>query len=122
LLSECVDVFARIIAPHRVTVHRIIESGEGPIEVGKNFAKRGLWKEAEEAWAEAARAEPANATAYYNLGLAYEVQGKLDEAEASYKKAASLKQKSLYLEALANCRRAKQEQEKLQKQLEQREL
>jgi tetratricopeptide (TPR) repeat protein len=59
--------------------------------------------------------EPA---AYYNLGLGYEIQGLLDEAEQYYQFAVRIDQKQLYMEAIARVRQSREEQEKLIQQLE----
>lgn len=53
---------------------------------------------------------------YYDLGLLYEVNGRLDEAEAMYKKAAALEMNELYLKAISSIRQAKQAQKRLREQ------
>ena len=121
-LSEAIcKKFVRMIAPYYVTENRTIEPGEGSIEVGKNYATSGLWPEAIEAWTTAIREQPQIPAGYYDLGLAFEIQGDYDRAEASYKKALGLKQKKLYMDAVARIRQLKKEQEKLQQQLNERE-
>jgi len=121
LSNEICDKFVRLIAPYFVREERKIESGKDQIKVGIKYAESGLWPEALKAWKQATVEMPTESAAFYNLGLAYEIQGMLDEAESSYKKAVDMKQKKLYLEAMARIRRARQEHEKLMKQLHERE-
>ncbi len=112
--------FVHMIAPYYETENRIIEGGEGQIAVGKKYADVGLWPEAMEAWQQAVQDLPQNPSGYYDLGLAYEVQGDLARAEAAYKKAVELNTKTLYMEALARIRAAQEDQIKLQEQLKDR--
>ena len=113
--------FVRLIAPYQALEFRKLESGKGSIKTGRKYALSGLWEEALETWKISVMEMPGEPAAHYNLGVAYEVQGMLDEAEEAYKTAVRLKQKGLYMEALSRIRRAKKEQEELQKQLQERE-
>ena len=112
--------FARMIAPFSVKEKRVIEPGQGAIDEGRKFALSGLWPEAKEKWEKAIKKTPKVPAGYYNLGVAYEIEGDLERAEAAYKKAVSLKQKKLYLDALARVREAQEDQEKLRQQEENR--
>lgn len=113
--------FVRMIAPYTVAEKRVIESGKESIEEGAKYAESGLWPEATEAWKRACVEMPQEPAAFYNLGLAYEVQGMLDDAEMAYQSAVKLKQKKLYMDAIARIRKSREEQEKLRKLLEERE-
>ncbi|HEX9935367.1 MAG TPA: DUF6340 family protein [bacterium] len=113
--------FVEFIAPHVVNEARFIEPGRGSIQVGKKYAQSGLWPEALETWKQSVVEFPNDPTAFYNLGLAYEVQGDLDEAENQYKTAVSLKQKRLYLDAINRVRQARIESERLKEQLQERQ-
>ena len=121
LSMQICEKFVRLISPYYQTEKRTIEPGKGSIGVGAKYAQAGLWPEAMEAWKKAVVELPNEPAARYNLGLGYEVQGMLDEAEHEYQIASSMKQKKLYMEALARIRAAKEEQERLRKQLEERE-
>ncbi len=114
--------FVRMIAPYYVTEKRTIEPGSGSIGVGVRYAENGLWEEALDEWKRAVEETPKQPAAHYDLGLAYEVLGMLDEAEQAYKAAVRLKQKTLYMKALARVRKAIEDQEKLKKQLEERDI
>lgn len=120
LMKQVLDNFVKQIAPHYVTQYKAIEGGKGEIDRGKKFAKNGLWPEAQQVWERAAKSNPNNPTAWYNLGLAHEVQGKLEVAEKYYQKAASINPKDLYLKAIKKIREAKAESEKLRRQMEDR--
>lgn len=117
LSEEVCTNFAHMISPYYTYEKRYIEPGKGNIAVGKKFAEKGLWPEAKSAWEEAVRNMPQESAAYYNLGLAYEVQGDLDTAEQLYQKAVGLQQKDRYMESLARVRKNKIEREKLEEQL-----
>lgn len=113
--------FVQMIAPYYAMENRIIELGRGSIDEGRKYAENGLWPEAVEAWERAVLEMPEEPAAFYNLGLGYEVQGRLDEAEQSYQLAVRLNQKKLYMEAIARVRQSREEQRKLMKQLEDEE-
>ncbi|MGQ9560036.1 MAG: CsgG/HfaB family protein [Candidatus Oleimicrobiaceae bacterium] len=118
LLSGVVEEFARQIAPYVVVERRPIEKGKGMMTVGRKYAQRGLWAEARDAFAQAVASQPRDAAAHYNLGLALEVLGDWDKAEAEYQRAIRLQAKDIYLDALARVRTARQEAARLRKQIE----
>jgi tetratricopeptide (TPR) repeat protein len=109
--------FVQLIAPYYITEHRAIEPGKGNIQIGKKYAEAGLWPEALETWKQSIISLPQEPAAFYNLGLAYEIQGDLDQAEKYYKTAVAMKQKRLYLDAINRVRQARIENEKLKDQL-----
>lgn len=111
------DGFVHMIAPYYVYEKRVIEPGKGSIAVGKKYAENGLWPEAMDEWKTAVLNMPAESAGYYNLGLSYEVQGSLEDAENLYKKAMQIKMKDLYMESLARIRKQIKEQKKLDEQL-----
>jgi curli biogenesis system outer membrane secretion channel CsgG len=113
--------FVRTIAPYYSTERRPIESGKGPIQVGKKYAEAGLWPEALDAWQKAVVELPKEPAAHYNLGLAHEILGDLDKAEASFKTAVSISQKRLYMDAIQRIRQTRVENEKLREQLFERQ-
>jgi Tfp pilus assembly protein PilF len=60
------------------------------VEFGIQVAKRGLWREAIYRWERATQIDPTYAAAFNNLAVAYEHEGKLDQARAAYEKALEL--------------------------------
>ena len=60
------------------------------VEFGIHVAQLGLWREAIFQWERAAKIDPTYASAYNNLGIAYEHEGDLDKARAAYEKALEL--------------------------------
>ncbi len=121
LSSALAQKFVQLIAPHKVAERRVIEPGGGKIQEGKKFAQSGLWAEAAEAWTEAVRLMPRNPSSFYNLGLANEVQGNLDQAEDLIRKAIAIKPKKLYIDALSRIRTERDEKAKLEQQLNSRQ-
>lgn len=122
LTNSIVNEFVMDIAPHNVTLRRTILGGPGPIDAGKKMAQNNLWPEATKLWEQSVKMFPDKPEAFYDLGLAYEVQGRLDDAEKLYQKAVQLKPKKLYMRALSEIRKAKQERLKLEEQLKSRNL
>jgi len=118
LSSKICRRFVKMIAPYYVNENRVIESGKGSIDQGKKLAEAGLWPEAIDSWKNSVVEFPKEPAGYYNLGLAFEVDGQLRKAEALYKKALSIKAKKLYMNALSRVRLAMKDKEKLQKQLQ----
>ncbi|MEA3427725.1 MAG: DUF6340 family protein [Thermodesulfobacteriota bacterium] len=89
------------------------------IKRGIEFAKRGLWDEAKAIWQDVIKAEPNNAAAYYNLGVAHEFIGNLKNlqtARTMYKKAARYGDNKLYLNALARIQSAIRDRQKYEQQ------
>ena len=60
------------------------------VEFGIAVAQRGLWREAIYRWERAAEIDPTYAAAHNNLAIAYEHEGDLPKARASYEKALEL--------------------------------
>ena len=112
--------FVHMIAPYTVSERRIIESGKGTIKIGARYAQTGLWQEALDTWKKSVEENPNEPAAFYNLGVGYEVQGMLDEAEQAYQTAVGLKPKKYYMEAIARVRQAREDQRKLQEQLKEK--
>ena len=60
------------------------------VEFGIVAAQRELWKEALYRWQRAVEIDPTYAAAYNNLAIAYEHEGKFEEARKAYEKAVEL--------------------------------
>ncbi len=118
LSAEIAEDFVKMIAPYYIDEMRFIEPGRGQIDIGRSFAQNGLWPEAMRAWQQAMQEMPGESAAYYNYGLACEVKGILEEAEQYYLKALGMAQKDLYMQALSRVRQTRNEQIRLQNQLE----
>jgi Flp pilus assembly protein TadD len=67
------------------------------VEFGIAVAQRGLWREAIYRWLRAAEIDPTYAAAHNNLGIAYEHEGELDKARASYEKAIELEPDNTFI-------------------------
>lgn len=67
------------------------------VDFGIELAQKQLWKEAEFRWEKAVELDPTYAAAWNNLGIAYEQQGKFDDAKKAYEKASSLDSKNTFI-------------------------
>jgi len=67
------------------------------VEFGIRVAQNGLWNEALYWWQKAVALDPTYAAAWNNLAIAYEHEGKFDEAKKAYEKALELDPKNLMI-------------------------
>ena len=67
------------------------------IEFGIKVAQLNLWNEALYRWQKATELDPTYAAAWNNLAIAYEHEGKFDDAKKAYEKALQLDPKNLMI-------------------------
>jgi Flp pilus assembly protein TadD len=67
------------------------------VEFGIKVAQNGLWNEALYRWQKAVELDPTYAAAWNNLAIAYEHEGKFDDAKKAYEKALELDPKNLMI-------------------------
>lgn len=121
LVSQILNHTIRQIAPHYVDERRIIEEGESPaMEAAVEYAKRGLWEDAKGLW-ETVMEDPVadkedRIAATYNMGLYYEVNGQLDEAENMFDSSFKLSGDTKYLDAKVRIQNRRNELERLKRQ------
>jgi len=72
-------------------------SSKEQVEFGIRVAQNGLWNEALYRWQKAVEIDPTYAAAWNNLAIAYEHEGKFDEAKKAYEKALQLDPKNLMI-------------------------
>jgi tetratricopeptide (TPR) repeat protein len=116
-LEELFDKIAsRIVAKIFTTeITRVVEfdngsskyamgiGGNKKVKEGIKCAKNGEWEKGIEIWKDVLNTEPENSAAFYNLGIAYENIGDLENlkiAQKMYKKAVKYGDKEIYLDAL----------------------
>jgi type IV pilus assembly protein PilF len=64
------------------------------VEFGVKVAQNGLWNEALYRWKRASEIDPSYAAAWNNLAIAYEHEGRFEEAKQAYEKAIQLDAKN----------------------------
>jgi hypothetical protein len=116
---RCVNEFVRVLAPYKVSIQTQFAKGNGDVNKGIEFAKNELWDKAEEIWQAEVEKDSKNHAAWYNLGLAFEVQGDYLQAQDAYDKALSLKSTKLYISGLKRIRERIEDYRRLQQQLRQ---
>jgi tetratricopeptide (TPR) repeat protein len=116
-LEELFDKIAsRIVAKIFTTeITRVVEfdngsnkyamgiGGNKKVKEGIKCAKNGEWEKGIEIWKDVLHTEPENSAAFYNLGIAYETIGNLENlkiAQKMYKKAVKYGDKEIYLDAM----------------------
>jgi len=67
------------------------------VEFGIRVAQNGLWNEALYRWKKAVELDPTYAAAWNNLAIAYEHEGKFEDAKKAYEKALELDPKNLMI-------------------------
>ena len=73
------------------------EDAKKQVDFGIAVAQRGLWREAIYRWERATQIDPTYAAAHNNLAIAYEHEGELDKARASYEKAIELEPNNSFI-------------------------
>ena len=73
------------------------EDAKKQVDFGIAVAQRGLWREAIYRWERATQIDPTYAAAHNNLAIAYEHEGDLDKARASYEKAIELEPNNSFI-------------------------
>ena len=67
------------------------------VDFGIAVAQKGLWREAIYRWERATEIDPTYAAAHNDLAIAYEHEGELDKARASYERALKLEPNNSYI-------------------------
>lgn len=122
LSSKVVRRFLHKIQPRYVQQEVEFESHKDSFtKLGIKYAQAGLWDKAEDAFKDAAKANPAEPKVHYNLGITYNVQGKHQEAIAALERAIELNPKDKYINTLAQLRQDAEEAEILDRQSREQE-
>lgn len=64
---------------------------------GVEIARKGLWRDATQRFENATQLDPTYASAWNNLGIAYEQLGRFEEAKKAYERAIELDPKDQYI-------------------------
>lgn len=103
--EDVVNQFIRSIAPYTVMAEVSFEEDSDipQIQMGINAAKIGDWDDAIKLFQEAVVAKPISDKAHYDLGIAYQMTGKLDDAERELKAAYKINASDAYGRAIKEC-------------------
>jgi Tfp pilus assembly protein PilF len=95
IFASVVVCIALAVAPARAGDNRA--QSKEQVEFGIKVAQNGLWNEALYRWQKAVELDPTYAAAWNNLAIAYEHEGKFDQAKKAYEKALELDPKNLMI-------------------------
>lgn len=121
LTDDLVPQLVNMIVPHYVAERKTWLTVDEQTDTARKFMTTGQYKDAIEILgphltmleAKPDKNKGRLHAVYYDMGLLHEVSGEYDKAEVFYKKAISMKGDEIYIQALANARRAKENQKKL---------
>ena len=94
LLLACVTALL-IFAPAALANER--SEAKSQVEFGIKVAQNNLWNEALYRWEKATQLDPTYAAAWNNLAIAYEHEGRFDDAKKAYERALELDPKNLMI-------------------------
>lgn len=117
LTQEIVAKLSSEIQPHPVTYQAIVETGgtffsDAQVMHGIELIRANRAEDAIQHYEGVARNNPQNSSAYYNLGVAYEMIGELNKAEEAYRAAEKIEPKPLYVKAVGLIKQEKEKQRK----------
>src|SRR5919198_4522930 len=81
-----------LFAPAALASER--SEAKSQVEFGIKVAQNGLWNEALYRWQKAVQIDPTYAAAWNNLAIAFEHEGRFDDAKKAYEKALGLDPKN----------------------------
>jgi Tfp pilus assembly protein PilF len=96
ILASVVVLIVSAAAPAVVRADDRAKSKE-QVEFGIRVAQNNLWNEALYRWKKAVELDPTYAAAWNNLAIAYEHEGKFEDAKKAYEKALELDPKNLMI-------------------------
>ena len=101
-------VFLLCVAAHASAQQQVLNKEKGTskgdrgqsrqqVEFGIKVAQNNLWNEALYRWEKATELDPSYAAAWNNLAIAYEHEGRFEEANKAYQQALALDPKNLMI-------------------------
>lgn len=122
LAGRALETLASEIQPHTIQVEREFENGgwlfgDAEVKVGIDFVRANRPADAIERWEAVVQRDARNSSAYYNLGLAYELTGEFEKAQAAYQAAERIDPKPRYIQAVSQAKRSADMNRKLQEQM-----
>lgn len=123
LLSECVDEFVAVLAPHETESAIQLAEGEwysmsgSAVRRGVQFARRGRWQQAEAAWKKALERNARNDAALFNLAVAAAQSGDFAAAEDYAMAALRVRHTDCYATGLEQIRAMRSASEEVHQQM-----
>ncbi|MCU0606562.1 MAG: DUF6340 family protein [Candidatus Edwardsbacteria bacterium] len=108
LLDKVTGAFVSDISPHYVTVaKRLLSSKADPKNMGAAYARQGEWQRAVEIWQRGTVTAPGDAALWHNIGVGFEAQGRIEQAESTYNRALAIDPGNrVFIEDIAQIRNA----------------
>ncbi|MEW6544105.1 MAG: DUF6340 family protein [Nitrospirota bacterium] len=121
LAQEVVAKLAADIQPHAVQVNREFENGgwlfgDPAVKQGIEYIRANRLDDGIQHWEAVVKENPVNGSAWYNLGLAYEMAGHFEKAEKAYRTAEGIDPKPRYIQAVSDLHREVERRKKLEEQ------
>lgn len=121
LAQRVADGFAAVIQPHTIVVDREFENGgwffgDSEVKQGIEYVRANRPEDAIARWVEVVKNDPNNSSAWYNLGVAYELTGGFGKADEAYRSAEKIEAKPRYIQAVSNLKKEAARRKKLEAQ------
>jgi hypothetical protein len=115
--ERAVDSFLDDITPATVTDKIVLDDEDEDLKPGVQLCKNGALDAAMAAFEDLLKKKPGSAGATYNLGVLYEAKGEYQKAEELYRKAYSMRPKSLYNDALQEMHERMNDEQRLKQRI-----
>jgi len=121
LARKVVETLVAELQPHQISYEGDLETGGGmfgdnEVKHGIELIRNGRLEDAIQYYEALVSRNPQNSSAYYNLGAAYISLDNIEKAEWAWRAAEKIEPKPLYIKAVGNIKKRKEELGKLMEQ------